>query len=346
MTSICEQLRNNDYELRELRLTESPEAYAASMSDLIEALSSNTVVDYIRLDRDFLPCMDENYMEDFFSTIGALPALTEAHIWHASVPVKVLADFLKNANKIEFLEFGCLDLQGSAEDFAIISKAIENHPTLTGFNLTDFCLNDDSIVMDDFIKALSTIPNLEKVKIEVTRRRRVSLVGSVAASQPVKVIVRGLALASLISAPKMNELTLNRLALDLDDFEALAEAIKTAPSIKGLALPHCGLNDESADHIAKAIGLNQSLEKLDLSCNSLTDEGCIVIATALADNRSIKMLRLWGNVKISNAGFDALAEMLQKNVALERIPLMAPAAYKNKIDADNMKTRAGISHAA
>jgi Ran GTPase-activating protein (RanGAP) involved in mRNA processing and transport len=344
--SLTEQIASNDAELKELRLTESPEAYSNNMEELIEALSKNTTVDYIRLDRDFLPCMDDEHLPAFFTAIGKLPALTEAHIWHASLPVKVLADFIKEAGKLEYLELGCLEIEGSEEDFKIVSAAIKGHPTLTAFTMSDFSLRDETVVIDGFVETLATIPNLRQVKLEVTHRRRGSIVGSEAAKRTVSVTLNGGALATLIACPSLSDLTLNRLNLKLDDYEALAEAIKTSPNLKNLALPHCNLNDDGADHLARSIGANCTLEKLDFSCNNLTDEGCITIATALKENKSVKMLRLWGNVKISNAGFDALVDMLQSNLTLERVPLMAPMEYKNKIDERLMENRSAANQAA
>lgn len=338
--ALAERIAANDPELQELRLTESPEAYCKNLHEFIDALRGNTTIDYVRLDRDFLPCMDDDFRADFFTAVGKLPALTEAHIWHASLPVTVLANFIKEATKLEYLELGCLEIEGSEEDFKVVSEAIKGHPCLEGFTMCDFSLHDDTVCIDGFVETLATIPNLKAVKLEVTHSRRRSIVGSEAAKKTVKVILNGSALASLVNTPSLTDLTLNRLNLKLDDYEALAEAIKTAPALKTLALPHCNLNDEGADHLARAIGANNTLEKLDLSCNSLSDEGCIVIATALKENSSIKMLRLWGNIKISNAGFDALVDMLQSNCTLERVPLMAPLEYKNKIDDRLVQNRA------
>jgi hypothetical protein len=65
-----------------------------------------------------------------------------------------------------------------------------------------------------------------------------------------------------------------------------------------------------------------------------------MIASALKGNNSVKMLRLWGNVKISNAGFDASVDMLKVNCVLERVPLMVPLEYGNKIDAKLVRNRA------
>lgn len=130
-------------------------------------------------------------------------------------------------------------------------------------------------------------------------------------------------------------------------YAALAEAIKKAPVLKVFALPHCNLDDEACIKLSEAIGHSRTLEKIDMSCNRLTDEGCITLASGLKGNRSVKFLRLWGNVKISNAGFDAVREMLEQNCVLERVPLMTPKQFENGgIDVERVQKKSSQAHAA
>ena len=288
--------------------------------------------------------MEPEYHAAFFKAAGKLPALVDAQFLHASMPVTVLAEFVKEARTVENLAFGCLDIEGSEEDFETVTKALENHPTLKTFSLSDFSLNDDTVIIDGLIESLATIPNLQTVKLEVTHSRRRSVVGSVAAAKKVKVSLSGNALAVLCGSPTLASLYLNRLNLDLDDYEALAKSIENS-NLKHLAIPHCNLTDESADHLAIAIGRNESLETLDLTCNNITDEGCVVIATALKDNTSLKLLRLWGNVKMSEAGLDTVCDMLDHHCSLERVPLMRPQTH-NIAKADAFTPKSAANHAA
>jgi len=345
MASILDMIRTNDPEINDLRLTEAPEAYCADIDDLLHALKANTVIEYLRVDRDFLPCMELDQIDRFFAAVAALPALQEAQIWHGSIHVKALANFVEQARHIEHLQLGCLDLEGTEEDFSLISAAIQGHPTLKRFSMHDFSLNNDAIAIDNLVATLATVPNLEVVKLEVSASRRRSIVGNEAAARKVQVHLSGKALAELCKSPTLQELHLNRLNLHFDDFAALAVSLKTAPSLKKLSLPHCNLDDTACITIAEAIGQSPALEKIDFSCNKLTDEGCVTLASALKGNQTVTFLRLWGNVKISNAGFDAVREMLEQNCVLERVPLMSPIDYdvSAKISAKKMST---AGHAA
>jgi len=347
MSSNIQRICGNDPELTELRLVEDLEAYCADISDLTDALKDNEVIEYVRLDRDFLPSIDDDAgLAKFFQAFGGLPALKEAQIWHAGIPVKFLADFLLAARGLEHLQLGCLDLEGTADDFESFSAALDGHPHLRSFCMHDFSLTNNAISIDGLIGTLATIPNLQIVKIEVTHSRRRSLVGSEAAAAKVSVSLRGEALANLCRCPTLEELYLNRLNLNLEDYAAFAASIKDAPVLKLLALPHCNLDDTACIALSEAIGQSKTLVKIDLSCNRLTDEGCVTLASGLEGNESVKFLRLWGNVKISNNGFDTVHEMLEKNCVLERVPLMTPKAFENRIDIDKVKQKKAQANAA
>lgn len=71
----------------------------------------------------------------------------------------------------------------------------------------------------------------------------------------------------------------------------------------------------------------------------------VTLASGLKGNNSVTFLRLWGNVKISNAGFDTVREMLEQNCVLERVPLMAPS-FGPKINADTIERKQKQAYAA
>jgi Ran GTPase-activating protein (RanGAP) involved in mRNA processing and transport len=318
------RIRNNDPKLKELRLAEFTQAYGAHVSELTEAFHSNTTIEYVRCDRDFLPSMEADECANFFKSLATVPSLKEAQIWHASIPVKVLANFVEQAQHLENLQLGCLDLEGTEADFAAFAAALKGHPSLHSFCMSDFSLNDNSVSIDGIVEVLSTLPKLQFVKLEVTHSRRTSLVGLENAAKQVQVTLSGSSLAMLCTSSTLKNLHLSRLHLELDDVTALAQAIESAPALTYLSLAKCGITDETCSILASAIGKNKTLEKVDLSCNNISDQGCISFATALKGNQTIKFVRLWGNIKISTAGFDALADMVSNSCVLERVPLMTP----------------------
>jgi Leucine Rich repeat len=284
MASIIEQIRDNSALASELLLAEEVEAYCggSDVEELISAFKNNTVIEYIRLDRDFLPSMPDEACPGLFQAIGSLPALKEAHIKHAAIHVKVLSEFIKSAQGLEHLTLGCLALDGTSADFDLVTQSLKGHPKLETFCMSDFSLHNNDIILDDFIETLSTIPNLTTVKLEVSHARRSSIVGSEAAAQKVCVSISGKALAVLTrSAPKLRELYLNRLNLSHADFEAMAESISVAPHLQILAMPRCQIDDQAVFALAYAIGQSKTLQKIDMSCNKITDEGWYVLKSGL-----------------------------------------------------------------
>ena len=338
--SIVERMHQNDPEFTELCLTEAPDVYSTSMEEFILALKQNTVIDYVRIDRDFLPNMSEDYVAEFLTALGALPSLKEVHIWHASLSVQSLAGFFEQATNLELLEFGCIEFAGTPEDFRKLSDTIKVNASIRIFYMIDFSFSGDNGDINKIVESLACLPTLEVVKLEVTSSRRRSLCGSEAAMLRPSVQLSGLSLAALVKSKALRELQLNRMQLKLRDYEMLAAALNESPALTSLSIPNCELTDDACSSLAVAIAnVNCRLKEIDFSCNKLSDEGCILIASALKGNTSVNMLRLWGNIKISNSGFLALVEMLEVNCHLERVPLMAPIEFGTKIDAALNKNR-------
>jgi Ran GTPase-activating protein (RanGAP) involved in mRNA processing and transport len=235
-----------------------------------------------------LPSLPEDACPGLFQAIGRLPALKEAHVKHAAIRVKVLSDFISSASGLEHLTLGCLALDGTSGDFDLVTQSLKGHPNLQTFCMSDFSLHDNDIVLDGFIETLSTIPNLQTVKLEVSHARRRSIVGSEAAAREVCVSISGKALANQARrAPKLRELVLNRLNLSHADFVALAEAIGVAPSLQVLGMPRCQIDDHAVIALAHAVGQSKTLQRIDMSCNKITDEGWCVPCKAAG--RAVKL---------------------------------------------------------
>ena len=342
-SAIVGRIHNELEGLKELRLVESPEAYGANFDELIEALKGNTTIEYVRLDRDFLPGLEESDIVLVMEAVGKLPALKETHIMHAILPATAFASFLQHAKNVEIVELGSVELQGTPDELQDMAANLGSHGALKTFLMLDFSLGVSGGI-GNIVEALSQIKTLEKVKLDAAHKRRRSLLGSEAAAIKPDNTVPGVALAHLVAhTPKLCELHLNRLVLDVNDLKIVATAVSTASSLTTLSLTNVGLTDEACNELANAIAANANLVTIDLSCNKLTDEGCTLLTSALVNNNHVKLLRLWGNVKISNTGFDALVSMLENNCVLERLPLMASREYSTKIEAKLNQNR---SHAA
>ena len=168
---MVERLASSDASLTDLRLTEAPQAYCKGIDELIEAFQSNTVVSYVRLDRDFLPSLSQSEDADkiplLLSAIGALPKLQESLLWHASLDMKALTAFVvaSQGKQLQSLQLGFLDLTGNEQDLQDLADALQTgHDNLQSFDMIDFSLNDDTLSLDPVIESLSKLQNLTRVK--------------------------------------------------------------------------------------------------------------------------------------------------------------------------------------
>ena len=104
--SLLQRIANNDPALNEISLGDSAEKYFNDVSEMVAALGSNTVIDYVRIDRDFLPSLlgEPEKKAAVVTAIGKLPALRELRIMSGPVHANVLGIALTDAVNLENLE--------------------------------------------------------------------------------------------------------------------------------------------------------------------------------------------------------------------------------------------------
>ncbi|GFS23360.1 leucine-rich repeat-containing protein 16A [Elysia marginata] len=88
--------------------------------------------------------------------------------------------------------------------------------------------------------------------------------------------------------------------------------------LESLSLADSKLKEETA-YIINALGSNETLVEIDLSGNSIGDLGARMLAKALMINNKLQQV-VWDKNNISAQGFEDVAEALQKNLALKKMP--------------------------
>lgn len=108
--SFVQKIAANDPTFKELRLSESSEHYFSDVSEMVAALGQNTVIDYVRIDRDFLPSLlgEPEKKAAIVIAIGKLPALRELRIMSGPVHANVLGLALNDVANLENLELVCI----------------------------------------------------------------------------------------------------------------------------------------------------------------------------------------------------------------------------------------------
>lgn len=104
--ALLERIANNDPVLKEISLGDAADKYFSDVSEMVAALELNTVIDYVRVDRDFLPSLlgQPEKKAAVVSAIGRLPALRELRIMSGPVHANVLGKALTDAHNLENLE--------------------------------------------------------------------------------------------------------------------------------------------------------------------------------------------------------------------------------------------------
>lgn len=325
MIHTIEGILSNNAEKPRLVLGDSPESIFSDVSEIVDALKTNTVIRKCRFDRDFFKGLTEEQKQLIMEQCAQLKTLKRVHLLAASVQVSLVGKVLDDCNGLEVLELGHMTLEGSPNDFQKFNESLKNHASLKEFILTDFNVADDSIKLDDIVKTLGVIPTLDIVKLSCkTSEAHFS----------------GDSLGPLSESHTLSELHLSRFDLTQNHVDLLAAAIEKTDHLKVLNLVRVGINDDMAVRLGGAIGINKTLERIDLSSNKIRDDGCVAIADGLKANGSVKFVRLWGNKGIGATGFKALADMLDQNTTLERLEVpMEDAGVCVKIEEHLSKNR-------
>jgi hypothetical protein len=308
-----------------LVIGDSPESVFSEVSEIVDALQTNTVIVQCRFDRYFFKGLKAEEKQLILGQCAQLKTLKRVHLLAASVQVSLVSKVLDDSKGLEVLELGHMTLEGSPDDFQKFNESLKNHSSLKEFILTDFNVADDSIKLDDIVKTLGAIPTLESVMLS---------------PKDSEAHFSGDSLRPICESPTLSELHLSRFALTYGVVDLLAAAVMRTGHLKVLNLVRVGIDNDMAARLGGAIGMNKTLERIDLSSNAITDDGCVAIADGLKVNGSVQFVRLWGNKGIRAAGFKALADMLDQNTTLERLEVpMDDGGVRVKIQQHLIKNR-------
>lgn len=115
------------------------------------------------------------------------------------------------------------------------------------------------------------------------------------------------------------ELDLSRNCIGDDGIEALARYVPES-TLTEMSLENCGVTSAGCDALAQMISGSKRLRTLDLSVNFLGDQGVLRLGAAL--ERSSVMHTVGLNMcGITNDGFSALLDVLEKNASISLLKL-------------------------
>lgn len=149
--TILDQIKSN--EITSLHLSNDPEDYFDETKVLITALESNTSLEEIIFDKDFIACVYGNERGHLLEQIAKLPNLKTVRLGDAGLLVDALTNLVNNAKGLRSFTLEHLVLQGVQKDFDALESALMQHNNLKEFNMNDCIASNDGIDTDKIVKA-------------------------------------------------------------------------------------------------------------------------------------------------------------------------------------------------
>lgn len=135
--SIIEQVQSNS--ITDLTISQDPDEALGKKKagEFMEALASNTSIETLRLDGDFIGCLRQDARSSLVKAIGNLPNLKECHLGDACLLADDVASILTNGKKLVSMSLTAIVLQGEQKSLDACEVAIYAHPALKQFDLNN-----------------------------------------------------------------------------------------------------------------------------------------------------------------------------------------------------------------
>lgn len=196
-------------------------------------------------------------------------------------------------------------MKGDQEDIKHLEDALRGHDKLSSFAMSNFTVDQDNVSMDELVKALGSIPTLQKVVLESHKEAKSHFTGE--------------ALAALCGDNQFKELRIANFRLYPQHYDLIQDAVAKTTTLEILRLNRVGMAQPCSIKLAAGLEKNRSLKMVDLSSNNIEDIGVAALADSLKNNATLEHLRLWDNKLIGEDGFNALADMLEVNDHIEKL---------------------------
>lgn len=135
--SIIEQVASNS--ITDLKISQDPDEALGKkkVGEFLDALGSNTSIETLKLDGDFIGCLRQDKRSALIKAIGDLPNLKEVHLGEACMLADDVASILTKGKNIVSMSLTAVVLQGEQSSLDACELAVYTHPTLKQFDLKD-----------------------------------------------------------------------------------------------------------------------------------------------------------------------------------------------------------------
>lgn len=313
LSNIIDRLRANKTEFKQLILTadevgaENPDqsggssddgsrANSQNIAELVDAIKNNSTVQSVFLDHFFVINLGREDVCLLFEALGSLSRLEQlsalsrqAEGW--SIPMQAMAGFMERSRTLSSLRLTSIGLVGDVKQFSRFTKAIQGQACMKEFCLRGACIVEGKIPLDGLLRALSSVPLLEK--IELTAMDLHQDLGGEWPNSPSSAL-------RFCQSSSLKSLELGGWVLDEELVLKMASALETNKSLRSLIMLDSNISNTGCVALAKMLSLNKTIERLDLSYNRISDPGCAALANSLKFNSSLKEIGLFGNFQIQS----------------------------------------------
>lgn len=283
---------------------------------MTQALRANRTVNTVSIfiEEGYLKATAESIRQLFLS-IGSLP-LENLYIYSFGenfdvIPVQLLTDLFTWATRLEVFSMYFLELGGNGKHLEPFEKAIREHISLKEFRMENCRFADEMLndyTLDKFVKALATIPKLEKVDLSATEMGYLWW-------------ITPKTLESLGKVPRMTSLSLVNFPIANDHISALHRAINANKKFREISL---ACDSKYVSKLPALIAKSSYLSHVKVRLESLDDDDFIAkLARGIGMNPWLSRFELRGEAsnRMSVEGEAAFVAALEKNPAIEHLDM-------------------------
>jgi Ran GTPase-activating protein (RanGAP) involved in mRNA processing and transport len=132
---MLDQIINN--EISDLHLSAFAEDIFENFHDFVDALASNTSLDTIHLDKDFIGDLRNDSREMLLKSLGKNKNLKELTLEDGLLQIGHVTTMVQAAKSLRTLRMKNLILQGVESDFDACESALYQHPCIKEFEVID-----------------------------------------------------------------------------------------------------------------------------------------------------------------------------------------------------------------
>jgi hypothetical protein len=162
-STLLDQIAKN--EITELRLSNDPDDYFEDPKQFVDAMKTNTSIETVCFDNDFLSCCNGKDRKDIVEACGMLANVESVLLNDSAMMIGVcVTSLITNAKKLKVLSMENCVLQGIAEDFEAFEKALQGAASIKTLRFKNCSAANPKIKFDQRLASYKNLPSISVVE--------------------------------------------------------------------------------------------------------------------------------------------------------------------------------------